>query len=816
MRTARVRRPRTSVWTGWMARPGRLTGFSSPLLRCLGLLACGFVLQGAGCPTQQRGCTDIYFTATIDGGGVVVPDCINSGTLQFQDSEVVTFPGLTPELRAAEVPASGGVFELQFTPTAMAKSGTVVVDLHDVPDPNFPRITQAYTLHVTLVGPAAQLASLVIAPSSASLLARQTLPLHAIGTFSDGTTADLTTQVQWSSDNTAVATVDSGLLAGVVQAVTPGSAHVTATALGKSTSATITVDAQNGATLSSIAITPNPASVVLGSTLPFTATGTYSDGSTRDITTLVTWSSSNSAVATISNLVPNQGVALGRSAGTATLTAAASGLESRVTLTVQQPAASLISLSIGPAVLSVPIGGTLQLIATGAYDDGSLRDITAAVNWSSMDSTIAGVSNAPLSKGLATGVQGGVVTVTATDPSGVTASRALTVVGLQAIAVTPNPATVAAGRQVSFTATGTYSDGTARDVSQSVQWTSQLQAVATINSNGVATGVSPGVATILATDPATQIQGAAPLTVTAATPVSLSIAPDPASVLVGQTLALTASTVNTDGSVTDVTGQVTWSSSNPPAATIGAGGANAGVATGVAPGSTTITAQLGSGANVLVAHVTLTVSVGTVVPIDVTALPVVGGGSNLACIPQGAISSPVWSWHAYRDDGTTGGLVFNNPAVEAPVAQTSPNAAGAGTGFYVFCTLTGANGAFGSGYVLIVYSTGETIENVVVTPAAAHVNADVSFDATSSSNLQGPLMWTVQYAGNVVPSGIEGYLTIPQGNWTTVLTTVTDSSFVLDVPAGFANPGAYRLQLTGSSTLDFSPTMQTFYFQVLQ
>jgi hypothetical protein len=71
-------------------------------------------------------------------------------------------------------------------------------------------------------------------------------------------------------------------------------------------------------TLSSIAVTPADPSVTAAADEQFTATGTYSDGSTADLTTSATWSSSDEAVATI---VSTSGLATAVAAGTATITA---------------------------------------------------------------------------------------------------------------------------------------------------------------------------------------------------------------------------------------------------------------------------------------------------------------------------------------------------------------------------------------------------------------------------------------------------------------------------------------------------------------
>lgn len=70
-------------------------------------------------------------------------------------------------------------------------------------------------------------------------------------------------------------------------------------------------------TLTSIAITPGTASLMLSSTQAFTATGSYSDSSTSDLTTTVTWNSSDSAVASLNSA----GLASTLSAGSTTITA---------------------------------------------------------------------------------------------------------------------------------------------------------------------------------------------------------------------------------------------------------------------------------------------------------------------------------------------------------------------------------------------------------------------------------------------------------------------------------------------------------------
>jgi regulation of enolase protein 1 (concanavalin A-like superfamily) len=84
-------------------------------------------------------------------------------------------------------------------------------------------------------------------------------------------------------------------------------------------------------TLTSIAVTPTTATIAVGATQAYTATGTYSDGSTQNLTGQVTWTSSNPAVAAISSA----GLATAQSTGTTTFSAALSGVTGTATLTVQ-------------------------------------------------------------------------------------------------------------------------------------------------------------------------------------------------------------------------------------------------------------------------------------------------------------------------------------------------------------------------------------------------------------------------------------------------------------------------------------------------
>lgn len=83
-----------------------------------------------------------------------------------------------------------------------------------------------------------------------------------------------------------------------------------------------------------ITITPANPAIANGTTQQFTATGTYSDGSTQDLTSSVTWASSNNAVATISNALVSKGLASGVGAGSTTISATLNAVSGSTTLMV--------------------------------------------------------------------------------------------------------------------------------------------------------------------------------------------------------------------------------------------------------------------------------------------------------------------------------------------------------------------------------------------------------------------------------------------------------------------------------------------------
>jgi trimeric autotransporter adhesin len=261
------------------------------------------------------------------------------------------------------------------------------------------------------------LTSLSITPANPVIHAGTLAQFTAMGTYSDGSTKDLTAQVQWASaDLTAATFVSVGRASGVAA----GSSTISAAFEGLSASTLLMV---SSATLLSIAVTPATPSVPLGSTQAFTATGTYSDASTQDLTISVVWSRVNLTGA--ASIGSGTGIAatLGGALGTVTITATLGAVNGSTTLTVAP--AALVNIVLTPATVTVIVGNTQAFTATGTYTDSSTQNLSALVTWISSAPAKATINGA----GVATGVSAGSTTISIANYLGIAASNtcALTV-----------------------------------------------------------------------------------------------------------------------------------------------------------------------------------------------------------------------------------------------------------------------------------------------------------------------------------------------------------------------------------------------------
>jgi uncharacterized protein YjdB len=393
-----------------------------------------------------------------------------------------------------------------------------------------------------------------VSPTSQSVSAGQTVQFTATGTVGHGsnhptTTNNITTQVTWTSSSPSVATINSS---GVATGVAAGSTTITATingytgALSASATLTVTTSGGSGGTgvvngITSLAVTPGAQTVTSpGQTSQFIAIGTTTSGSTVNVTSQVTWTSSAVQIGTV---VANSGLATAVGQGSTTITALYNNpgggnvVTGSASFTVSGGSTEQFSaVSILPGTQSVSASGQNgQFIALATLGSNGLEeDVTNSpqLTWMSSIPTVATVtSNLPSGNGVVQGVSVGTTTITAElqNPNNggvVTATASVSVTStpapspLLSLQIIPNSLTVLNLQGTgNFLAIGTFSTYPyVQDLTNSVVWLSSFpdffpvtsdcepptqpgQPICAVNPGapgGVATAYGSGGATIIA------------------------------------------------------------------------------------------------------------------------------------------------------------------------------------------------------------------------------------------------------------------------------------------------------------------------------
>jgi len=274
-------------------------------------------------------------------------------------------------------------------------------------------------------------------------------------------------------------------------AISSGTANISASFNGVSGTAPLNV---SSATLSSISVTPGSAVLAPTTFVNLAATGTYSDGSTQVITNIVTWTSSAPDVAIVSNV----GEVTAQSAGNATITAQLGALSANCAIVVD--GSPLKSIQVSPPTASIPQQTETAFTATGIFTDGNRQNLTAFVLWTSSPASVATISNLLATAGQATGLEPGTATISAIF-GGQLGAATLTVTSATAttLRVSAAAANLEPGGSTRFTAIAEFSDGTTKDVTSSVTWTSSDASVAVVTPTGIATSIRSGMTTVTAT-----------------------------------------------------------------------------------------------------------------------------------------------------------------------------------------------------------------------------------------------------------------------------------------------------------------------------
>lgn len=573
----------------------------------------------------------------------------------------------------------------------------------------------------------ASLASIEITPANPSIAKSSVMQFTATGIYSDSTTTDITNLITWSSSDTSVAVIsNSTSSAGLAAAQTAGTAVISASLLGVTGTAKLTV---TNATLASLSVVPAQPILAVGNDIQFEAQGMYSDNSTEDNTSGVTWSSSNTAVATISNAPGTIGHMSSLSSGTTVITASSGSIVGSTIATVG--AFTLQYVTITPVTPTIASGTTIALDAIAVYSDSSHHDITSQARWTSSNTGVATVN----SSGLVTGIAAGNTLITCYAPDGISSGQTTVTVSsvtLNSITLTPSNPVVTLGYTIQLHATGTYSDGSTQDITASVTWSVDSNILTVSNANGsrgLASTVplSWGQADVIATDPATGIAGRILVTVNAATLNSIAVSAPSLTVHKGNTLQFTATGTFSDQSAVNITSQVTWTSSNPQAASLSNSGTN-GFLTALSAGPDTVYAIDP------VSGVTGSVNV-TITPAPLSRITITNPDTS---IPAG--NTEQFSAIGYYADGTTANITSSVTwTVNAlPQDATISNAPGTNGLLYTLTqtpvTVTATDPSTGVSAGIIFYILAPTFMDFTVTPASSSIYnmSTTQFSATAT------------------------------------------------------------------------------------
>lgn len=219
--------------------------------------------------------------------------------------------------------------------------------------------------------------------------------------------------------------------------------------------------------LSNITISSETGSVPAGQTLQLTATGTYTNSSSQNMTSLVTWSVSDETYATVSAT----GLISSSLKGVVTITATYNGLTGTLQIEITDPV--LERLDIISPVPSIPLGQQTQLQTIGVFSDGTVSDFTEEATYA-LNTENASVSDS----GLLSNITGDVILTACKDSICEDIEITLNPATLNQITVSATMTTTSVGLVLKFTAIGTYSDGTTIDISNTVDWYSSDNTIA--------------------------------------------------------------------------------------------------------------------------------------------------------------------------------------------------------------------------------------------------------------------------------------------------------------------------------------------------
>ena len=485
----------------------------------------------------------------------------------------------------------------------------------------------------------------------------------------------------------------------------------------------------NEVSLVSINLFASATSFQVGSEVSLYAIGYYDNGSQGNISNIVSFTSSDEAIVSISGTS-----ASAVSAGVVQVSASLDGVSKSITLAPFS--ATLTGIELNLNALTLPSDGSSQLIVYGVYDNNQTQVVTSLATLSSQDGAVASID----SDGLISAVASGTTTLDISyNGFSTTLNVEVTSATIDSIQVTPALGSKPIGVDQQFSATASLSDGTTLDVTNSVSWSSSNTDRLTINSAGYAEMVSAGSVEVSAT-----LDGASStvdFVVLAKTLDSISLTIESPSIGVDVLSDVTCLANYSDGSSEDISTEVSLSLSDTSIALINQSDSIS--LRSLAIGSTDLTASFGG----MSASATLTVTGASLVSIEVqTDNSLLSAGVNAYFKAMGTYDDAsvvdITNNVSWSLNNASYGSISNSPSNKGLYNNTFNG--GATTNLTISATLGAINGS-----LEIVLAPG-TINSISITPSSVsttsfnnlNYRAYAHFDDGASVEITDIATWT--------------------------------------------------------------------------
>ncbi|UIO43849.1 Ig-like domain-containing protein [Brevibacillus brevis] len=400
--------------------------------------------------------------------------------------------------------------------------------------------------------------SLYIVPAYLTMKSGKTEDVIVNASFANGKSEDVTSKVEWSSDNADVVFANGK----TVSAYKAGTANVTAKYGGKTATLVVDVDVPQNLTADITTV-----AIPVGGAKQVTVKASYpGGGSAEDITQKVVWSSSAPNVASV-----RQGLITGVSTGSATVTATYGTRTVNISVSV----GVMQTLTVDKKKIVLANGKSETVKLTAAYADGTNKDVTDTATWSTASAAVAEVMNGKIT---ATGA--GKTTVTGTF-DGKSVSIAVEVDQATNLSVDPRMLILNVNESKDIKLSATNSAGNSDNVTSDAEWSSSSLKVADVV-NGRVTGLSNGRATITAK------YGGKSISIPVEVGIVSKLEADKrfVSTKSNSNVQVTLTATFSDGRTMDVTNLADWKTSNYKVADV-----TKGLVSGRAYGKTTVTAR---------------------------------------------------------------------------------------------------------------------------------------------------------------------------------------------------------------------------------